>query len=668
MTHIRLTCNSGCTKPMPDARIATLTLTFGTWVASVNQFSAPAGTTLKADTTYFLFLSNSGSDTSAERGFQLPLTASTSADDGGAPGWSLGKWTNRTRSPQGSWTTPYSIGLIQFAIGGSYVVYPDPPGQNVSEPDGGDCASNNSTQCRVAVGGSVTGTSTNRDIDAFAVELLEGETYRIDLEGVDTGQGTLTDPVVKINDLSSSDVTLVEDDNSGEGNNAQATFTPNNSRTFYVIAEGARDRNTGGTETGTYRLTVRNVRNISVSEPDGEDFLSTESTTGRVAVGGSVTGNIESDTDVDWFKVDLEVGHTYQIDVEGADTNQGTLADPKLVKIWGYFVPNTIAGVPDTTNSDRGEGKNARDQFTLPDGWQAGTYFISVSGQNDATGTYRLSVREAVGSGYGRTYLLEGRLRVGGELSGTLGVPTDYGTNSYYFALEDLEVGRYTVDFGTGTIDSIHATLRRDGQDDTMITRAEPDPTGRKGIDSHSFDVRPGMEGTHYVLLEMRMGDSGNYTATLEKVRSSLRVGGSVRGDLPSSSNDPEKTLYGFVPYMEFFSVDLQAGRTYRLDIEGEDTCDDCTMDYTMLNQVQAPDGSFVGRDGNFDDSDGVAGSNNLFVYGGGEGRNTRFTFTADQDGTHFLKVGGRLFSVSDKAGASSRYRAGTFKVSIRRG
>ena len=68
------------------------------------------------------------------------------------------------------------------------------------------------------------------------------------------------------------------------------------------------------------------------------------------------------------------------------------------------------------------------------------------------------------------------------------------------------------------------------------------------------------------------------------------------------------------------------------------------------LGHVQAPDGSFVEDD------------NNLFVYGGGERRNTRYVFTADQDGTYFLKVGGRIFTVS----SGSRYRAGTFKVSIR--
>ena len=177
------------------------------------------------------------------------------------------------------------------------------------------------------------------------------------------------------------------------------------------------------------------------------------------------------------------------------------------------------------------------------------------------------------------------------------------------------------------------------------------------------------MEGTHYVLLNILKDDSGDYTATLEKALPHLRVGGSVRGDLPSSSNNRESIFYGFVPHMEFFSVDLEAGQTYRLDIEGKDTCDDCTMDHPMLGNIQAPDGDYVGGDRNFDDSDGGdVGGTVLHFYGGGRGNNTRFTFTADEDGTHFLKVGGRLFGVvnnNDEIEAY-RFRAGTFKVSIR--
>ena len=228
--------------PLPDARVATLTHTTGIWSDKSNSFNAPANTTLKADTTYFVFLSNSGSDTSVGTGFQLALTDSTSADANIAPGWGLGQWTSRTRSPQGSWSTPSSSGLAKFVVGGSFVLNPDPPGQNVSEPDGGDCAATSATQCRVAVGGSVTGDLTTRNEgDAFAVDLVQGETYRIDLEGADTSQGTNTDPslVVFDYDLPSADQIVASDEDSGQGKNSLVTFTPDTTKTttFKFVAQ-----------------------------------------------------------------------------------------------------------------------------------------------------------------------------------------------------------------------------------------------------------------------------------------------------------------------------------------------------------------------------------------------------------------------------------------------
>ena len=80
---------------------------------------------------------------------------------------------------------------------------------------------------------------------------------------------------------------------------------------------------------------------------------------------------------------------------------------------------------------------------------------------------------------------------------------------------------------------------------------------------------------------------------------------------------------------MLFYSVDLEDGETYQVDIKGKDTCCGYTMDHTMLGHIQAPDGSFVEDD------------NNLFAVGGGERRNTRYVFTTDQDG-HVLPEGGR--------------------------
>ena len=632
--------------PLPGARIAALTHATGTWVTGKNTFNAPAGTRLKTDTTYFVLVSLAA---------DFETTQSTSADTGSAPGWTLDQLIYVSQIT-GDWTDSSSI--FFFAVEGSYVLNPDPPGQNVSEPPGGDCGSGSATQCRVAVGGSVTGNIADReafgnlDLDAFAVELVQGETYQFDLEGADTGQGTLTDPVFRIKDLSSGDLDVAQDDNGGEDNNARVTFTPSKSETFHVVAEGARDRATGLTDTGTYRLTVRNVRNVSVSEPDGEDCSSGTDTECSVAVGGSATGNIDSDTNIDKFEVQLEVGHTYQIDVEGADTGQGTLTDPILRHLQGSSL--TASGtifqgtVPDTTDSDSGKGKNARLTFTVPDDLLAGAFYISVSGENDATGTYRLRVREVVGSGYGREMPLEGRLQVGSELSGTLPVHDGYFGKPHYFALDGLEVGRYTVSFSTGGIDSIHTFWRRpDNPDLDDVWLLADQAFGRS---SYTFDVRPHTVGTHYALLYIRNGAGGDFTATLEEAMPSLTVDGpAVDGEI---REDVGNIYPGYGTYMLFYSVDLEDGETYRVDIQGKDTCGDCTMKHTMLGHVQAPDGSFVEDD------------NNLFAYGGGEGRNTHYVFTADQDGTYFLKVGGRIFAFD--GGATSRYRAGTFKVSIR--
>ena len=105
---------------------------------------------------------------------------------------------------------------------------------------------------------------------------------------------------------------------------------------------------------------------------------------------------------------------------------------------------------------------------------------------------------------------------------------------------------------------------------------------------------------------------------------------------------------------MQFFPVELEAGVVYQVDIKGVDTGDG-TMDYPMLANIAAPDGSYVG------------GTTHLFVQGGGEGRNVRYVFTADQDGMYFLKAGGALWKVYDVMDnyIGTRYRAGTFTVSI---
>ena len=127
----------------------------------------------------------------------------------------------------------------------------------------------------------------------------------------------------------------------------------------------------------------------TVSEPAGEDFSASASTSGRVAVGDTATGNVGSNGDRDWFAVELVAGRTYVIDLRGSPTDDGTLSDPYLGGIHDSD-GNLIAR---TTNDDGGEGYNSRVTFTATG---SGTHYIAAgaAGIFSGRGTYEVEVTD----------------------------------------------------------------------------------------------------------------------------------------------------------------------------------------------------------------------------------------------------------------------------------
>ena len=108
----------------------------------------------------------------------------------------------------------------------------------------------------VAVGGTATGEiEFIGDRDWFAVALDAGSTYRIDLEGLETGAGTLSDPYLHgIHDADGILIAGTTNDGGGAGLNSRVTFTATEAGTYYVAA-GAYQRS----EEGTYTLSVEEV-------------------------------------------------------------------------------------------------------------------------------------------------------------------------------------------------------------------------------------------------------------------------------------------------------------------------------------------------------------------------------------------------------------------------
>ena len=245
-----------------------------------------------------------------------------------------------------------------------------------------DLPNNTTTTGQVDVGGSVTSNIDRPgDGDYFGVALEADKRYQIDVEGMPTGRGTLPDTrIFSLYDADDTDLS-VGDADSGVGNNARLTYTPTASGTYYVSVTG-----TGGT--GTYTLSVIYLGANGASEAD-TDFPVDTTTTGRVEVGGSATGTANSTppNDRDWFAVELEVGKSYQIDLEGAETGRGTMEDPYLRGVYdasGSKISNTDA-------DDGGEGFNSRLIFTPT---ATGTYYLQTSEFDNNQGTYTLSVRD----------------------------------------------------------------------------------------------------------------------------------------------------------------------------------------------------------------------------------------------------------------------------------
>ena len=129
-----------------------------------------------------------------------------------------------------------------------------------------DYLADTGTTGTVAIGGSASGEiEAGMDQDWFSVELEAGKTYRFDLAGAWTGDGTLFDPAIAgIYDAQGDLVSGTSDENSGEGNNARVTFTPSVAGTYYIAADAP------SAWTGTYRLSATEVAGGGETEESEE--------------------------------------------------------------------------------------------------------------------------------------------------------------------------------------------------------------------------------------------------------------------------------------------------------------------------------------------------------------------------------------------------------------
>ena len=479
---------------------------------------------------------------------------------------------------------------------------PVQPRSSVSEPDGEDLPADTTTTGVVPVDGSATGKMGSNDYrDWFAVELAAGSIYTIELRGSLTDDGTLSNPYLwGIHDADGNHIPGTSNDNGGEGNNSRLTFTATESGTHYIAA-GAYSG------LGTYTLAV--TKNT-------DDFSADTGTTGTVAVGGTATGEIDFPDDRDWFAVTLEAGKTYRFDLEGAWTAKGTLGNPYLRGLYDA----TGTRIYGTWDDSGGVYHNAQKYFTATTN---GTYYVAAgAAHNYNNGSYTLSVTETSEDVAADT-TTTATVAVGGMATGEIESPNDRD----WFAVT-LEAGKtYRFDLegdasgisGKGTLTDPYLWGLYDATGALIDGTTDNDGGGGRGS-RLNFTVATG--GVYYVAVGAAYyDDTGSYTLSVTEITedvaadtdttATVAVGGAVTEDIE------------IIGDRDWFAVTLEAGKTYRFDLEGSYT-EKGTLTNPYLWGLYDATGTRV---------DGTTN-------GGGIGYNSHRYFTAAAGGTYYVAAG----------------------------
>ena len=429
---------------------------------------------------------------------------------------------------------------------------------------------------------------------------------------MDTGAGTLRDPYLRgVHDGDGDLIGGTTDNNSGADKNSRVFFTAPEDTTYYVAAGS---RNTY--EVGTYTLSVTEIV---------DDYAADTATTGTVLVGGTATGEINYPGDRDWIAVILEAGKIYRIDLEGWDAGAGTLRDPYLRGVHDGD-GDLIGG---TTDNNGGAGKNSRVFFTAADADADTTYYVSAGASGFSEGTYTLSVTEMVDD-YAADTDTTGTVLVGDTATGEINSPGD---RDWIAVI--LEAGKvYRIDLegldtGAGTLGDPYLRGVHDGDGD-LIGGTTNDNSGA-GKNSRVFFTAP-EDTTYYVAAGSRNTyEVGTYTLSVTEIvddyaadtatTGTVLVGGTATGEI----NYPGDR--------DWIAVILEAGKIYRIDLEGLDAGAG-TLHDPYLRGVHDGDGALIG---------GTTDNNR------GAGRNSRVLFTAadaDADTTYYVSAGASGFSV----------------------
>lgn len=125
-----------------------------------------------------------------------------------------------------------------------------------------DAAADTGTAYTMSVGDTFSGgLSSAGDRDWVAIELEEGQTYDIAVTGSPSGDGTLSDPYLRVYDANGN--LVASDDDGGVGYESLSKFTASSSGTYYISAGAWSDA-----YSGTYQVSVTEAAPVEEADLD----------------------------------------------------------------------------------------------------------------------------------------------------------------------------------------------------------------------------------------------------------------------------------------------------------------------------------------------------------------------------------------------------------------
>ena len=370
----------------------------------------------------------------------------------------------------------------------------------------------------------------------------------------------------------------------------------------------------------TLIFTPEELEALALSSSD-DDYSQAVGRAGSVTVGGSVTGEIETVDDRDWFAMSFVAGKTYRIKLEGSATGQGTLDDPYLRGIFKMDGGDQHGNlIPGTGDNDGGTGANSEVLYTAT---ESTTYYVAAGANGSSTGTYKLSVSEMEDDYAGGTDTT-GTVEVEGSVTGDV----QFADDRDWFAVTLVAGTRYRIKLegsptGQGTLDDPYLRGVYDQNGDLIADTSNDD--GGTGYNSEVIYLAT-ESATHYIAAGGYGSSTGTYKLSVLSVAEidddyaggtdttgTVEVEGSVTGDVQ------------FADDRDWFAVTLVAGTCYRIKLEGSPTGQG-TLDDPYLRGVYDQNGDLIADTSNDD---------------GGTGYNSEVIYLATESATHYIAAGG---------------------------